>query len=57
LQQTLVAVTRLAAAAEGHDLETGMWIWTTRTPSTWKIDAVVCKHDERIVVDKTHSRR
>ena len=51
-QQPFVTVACLALDRERHDFETRMRMRTTGTLSRWKIDAIVRKHDEWIVVGK-----
>jgi hypothetical protein len=51
-QQTFVTVACFALDRERHDFETSMRMRATGTLSRWKIDAIVRKHDEGIVLGK-----
>ena len=56
-QQPFVTVACLALDRERHDFETRMRMRATGTLSRRKIDAIVRKHDEWIVVGKLRANR
>ena len=51
-QQSFVTVAQFATDDERHDFETAVWMRAAGTLPRREIDAVVRKHDERIVLTK-----